>query len=82
MNTVQKNPEPEPSPPPHHRDNTITIELEQPNTHRTDDTPVDIEEQQWIEDATHSATFNIQYTQVHTKIINSGIKYTPFVHKL
>ena len=62
VNKAHKTPDSEPSTPPNHSDTIIAIESEPPNTHRDDDTPVDIEESQWIEYATYSATCDIQHT--------------------
>ena len=82
MNKVHKTTEPKPSTPPHHRNNILAIDLEPPDTHRADEIPADSEDQQGIEDTTNSETCNIQHMQVYNDIINSGINYTPFVHKL
>ena len=75
---VHKLIEPEPPPPSHLSDNTLAIDPEPPDQNKS----ADPDEQQWIDDVHHSAITTIRALHYHKAVINSNIKYTPFVHKL
>ena len=82
MNKVHTIIEPEPPPPSHLSDTTIAIEPEPPDCKHPLHTPADTDEQQWIDDAKHHAITSIKALRDHNEILNSGIAYSPLVHKI
>ena len=79
MNVVHKINELEPPPPSHTSDHPIAIEPEPPDQQHD---IISDEEQQWIDDAIHSATTDINTVLDLNDIDTSAENYPPFVRKL